>query len=51
MLFTILIILLVLSLLGGGWGYSRYGYAAVSPLGVVLVLFLLLYFTGHVRFG
>lgn len=51
MLFTILIVLLVLSLLGGGWGYSRYGYAAVSPLGIVLVLFLLLYFTGHVRFG
>lgn len=51
MLFTILIVLLVLSLVGGGWGYSRYGYAAVSPLGVVVVLFLLLYFTGHVRFG
>jgi uncharacterized membrane protein YtjA (UPF0391 family) len=51
MLFTILIVLLVLSLLGGGWGYSRYGYAAVSPLGILLVLFLILYFTGHVRFG
>ena len=48
---TILIVLLVLSLLGGGWGYSRYGYAAVSPLGILLVLFLILYFTGHVRFG
>ena len=51
MLFTILIVLLVLSLLGGGWGYSRYGYAAVSPLGILLVLFLILYFTGRVRFG
>ncbi len=51
MLFTILIVLLILSVLGGGWGYSRYGYAAGSPLGVVVVLFLLLYFTGHVRFG
>ena len=28
MLFTILIVLLILSVLGGGWGYSRYGYAA-----------------------
>lgn len=46
-----LVILLVLAVLGGGWGYSRYGYASVSPLGVVLVLFLVLYFTGHVRFG
>ncbi len=51
MLFTILIVLLVLSLLDAGWGYSRYGYAAVSPLGILLVLFLILYFTGHVRFG
>ncbi len=46
-----LAILLILALAGGGWGYSRYGYAAVSPLGVVMVLFVILYFTGHVRFG
>lgn len=51
MLFTILIVLFVLSLLGGGWGYSRYGYAAISPLGVVLALLCILYFTGHMRFG
>jgi len=47
----LLIVLLVVALAGGGWGYSRYGYASLSPLGLVLVVCLLLYFTGHIRFG
>lgn len=51
MLMILLVVFLIVAVAGGGWGYSRYGYAAVSPLGLVLVIGLLLYFTGHLRFG
>lgn len=47
MLLYILLIVLVLSLLGGGWGHSQYGYAGWSPAGIIIVLFIILYFTGH----
>jgi len=47
MLLTILIVLLVLSLAGGGWGYSSWGYAGLSPAGVILLILAILYFTGH----
>lgn len=46
MLLTILLVILVLSLLGGGWGYPRYGAWGFSPLGLVLVVLLILYLTG-----
>ena len=46
-MFTILIIVLLIALLGGGLGHSRYGYAGWSPAGILLVILLLLYFTGH----
>jgi hypothetical protein len=46
-MFTILFIILVLALIGGGLGHSRYGYAGWSPAGVLLVILLLLMFTGH----
>ena len=51
MLTILLITLLVLALVGGGWGYSRYGYAGMSPAGVLLVLLVVFYFTGHLRLG
>lgn len=47
MLVTILIILLILSIGGGGWGYSRYGWSGMSPAIVILLVFAVLYFTGH----
>ena len=47
MLLIILIVVLVLALGGGGWGHSRYGYAGWSPAGIVLLVLLVLYFTGH----
>ncbi len=46
-MFTILLIILVLALLGGGLGHSRFGYAGWSPAGVLIVILLLLMFTGH----
>lgn len=45
---TILLILLVLSVAGGGWGHSRgWGYAGWSPLGIILVVLLVMYLTGN----
>lgn len=44
---TILIILLVLALIGGGIGHSRYGYAGWSPAGLILLVVLVLLLTGN----
>jgi len=47
MLLTILIVLLVLSLAGGGWGYSHWGFVGMSPAGVILLVLAILWLTGH----
>jgi len=47
MLLTILLIVLLLSLIGGGFGYSRWGAAGMSPAGIILVVFVILLLTGH----
>jgi hypothetical protein len=41
-LLLILIILAVLAIMGGGWGYSRpgWGYASFSPLGLIILLII-----------
>ena len=44
---TILFILLVLALVGGGVGHSRYGYAGWSPAGIIIVVLLVLFLTGN----
>lgn len=49
MLLTIIIVLLVLSLIGGGWGYSRWGALGWSPAGVILLVLLILWLTGNIR--
>ena len=49
MLILILGILLVVSLAGGGWGHSRYGYSGWSPAALILIVVLVLYFTGNLR--
>jgi hypothetical protein len=46
MLWTILIILLVVALLGGGLGYGRYGAVGFSPFGLVAVILLVLWLAG-----
>jgi hypothetical protein len=43
----ILLIVLVIALLGGGLGHSRYGYVGWSPAGILVVILLLWLFTGH----
>jgi hypothetical protein len=47
MLLIILVVLLLLTLGGGGWGHSRYGYASWSPAGLILLVLVVLWFTGH----
>lgn len=49
MLTIILIVLIVLALGGGGWGYSRFGILGFSPVGLLLVVLLILWLTGHLR--
>jgi len=46
-MFTILLIVLILALIGGGMGHSRYGFAGWSPAGILVVILLLMLFTGH----
>ena len=46
-MFTILLIILILALIGGGLGHSRYGYAGWSPAGILVVILLFMLFTGH----
>jgi hypothetical protein len=49
MLLTILVVVLVLSLIGGGVGYSRFGAAGWSPLGIILVVAVILMLTGQLH--
>lgn len=50
MLLTILLVLVVLSLLGGGVGHSRYGYAGWSPAGLLILVVIVLLLTGHLHY-
>lgn len=45
-MFTILLIVLLIALVGG-LGHSRFGYAGWSPAGLLLVILLVMLFTGH----
>lgn len=49
MLMTVLLILLVVSLIGGGLGHSRVGFAGWSPAGILVVVLLVLYFGGYLH--
>lgn len=40
MLMTILLVILVVALLGGAMGHSRFGYAGWSPAGIVVIILL-----------
>jgi Protein of unknown function (DUF3309) len=49
MLLLILIVFLCLAVGGGGWGHSRYGYVGWSPAGLILLVLVVLWFTGNVH--
>lgn len=49
MLLFLLLLLVVIALAGGGWGYPRYGYVGLSPVGIVLLVIVVLWLTGHLR--
>ena len=44
---TILLIVFLIALLGGGFGYSRYGYAGMSPAALIVVVLLVLLLMGR----
>jgi hypothetical protein len=44
---AILVILLAIALLGGGYGHSRVGYAGWSPAAILVVIFVVLVLTGR----
>jgi Protein of unknown function (DUF3309) len=48
---TLLIILLIISAVFGGWGHSRWGYTGWSPLGIILVVLVILWATGNIGGG
>ncbi len=50
MLMTILLVLVVLALVGGGLGHSRFGYAGWGPAGVLIVILVVMFATGNLRF-
>lgn len=44
---TILLILLVVALLGGGLGHSRAGLAGWSPAGIIILILVIMALTGR----
>ena len=46
---TILIVLLLVALIGGGVGHSRVGYAGWSPAGLLVLVLLIMWLTGNLR--
>jgi hypothetical protein len=48
-LILVLVVLLFLSVAGGGWGHSRYGFYGWSPAGLVLLVIGVLWLTGSLR--
>jgi hypothetical protein len=49
MITILLVVLLVMAIGGGGWGHTRYGAASWSPLGLIVVVLLVMAFTGNLH--
>ncbi len=47
MILTILVVVLLLSLIGGGVGHSKFGLAGWSPAGIIIVILIILFLTGR----
>ncbi len=50
MLLTVILAVLLLSLITGGIGYSRFGSVGMSPAGILFIVLFVLLLTGR-RFG
>jgi hypothetical protein len=50
-LLIFMVVLFALALGAGSWGHSRFGYAGWSPAGIVLLVAVVLFFTGHLSVG
>lgn len=48
MLLLVLLVILLFAA-GGGWGQARFGTAAWSPLGVIVLIVVVLWLTGNLR--
>lgn len=46
---TLIVILLVVALVGGGVGHQRLGYVGWSPAGILLVILVVLLLTGNLH--
>ena len=46
---SILIIVLIVAIIFGGFGHTNFGAVGWSPAAIILVILLLLYFTGRLR--
>lgn len=44
---TLLIILLLVALLGGGLGYGRFGAVGLGPAGLIILILVILALTGR----
>lgn len=44
---TLLIVLIIVALIGGGLGHERFGVAGWSPVGIILVVVLVLFLSGR----
>jgi hypothetical protein len=44
---TILIVLLLIALLGGGLGYGRFGAAGLGPAGILLIILAVMALSGR----
>jgi len=43
-------VLLVVVLVGGGWGYGRYGARGLPPAAIILSILVILLLTGNLNF-
>ncbi len=50
MILMILAIILLVSLVGGGIGHSRYGYVGWSPAGLIIAVLVICWATGNLHF-
>lgn len=49
LLIILLVVLFVVAIGGGRWGYSRYAYWSWSPAAIIVVVALVMFYTGHLN--